>query len=46
MRRVMAQLPASRITDLDSVLDADAGARQCAAGVLSEFQAVGMRNPA
>ncbi|HLQ14106.1 MAG TPA: 1-deoxy-D-xylulose-5-phosphate reductoisomerase [Steroidobacteraceae bacterium] len=44
--RVMAQLPASRITELDSVLDADAGARQCAAAVLSEFHAVAMRTPA
>jgi len=32
--------------DLDSVLDADAGARQCAAAVVSEFQAVSMRTPA
>ncbi len=46
IERVMAQLPAGGLTDLDAVLDADAGARQCAAGVLSDFHAVGMRTPA
>ena len=44
--RVMAQMPANRMRDLDSVLEADAGARQCAAAALSEFRAVGMRTPA
>ncbi len=44
--RVMAQMPAGDMRDLDSVLDADAGARRCAAAQLSEFHAVGMRTPA
>jgi 1-deoxy-D-xylulose-5-phosphate reductoisomerase len=44
--RVMAQMPAGSMRDLDSVLDADAGARQCAATVLSEFHAVSLRTPA
>jgi 1-deoxy-D-xylulose-5-phosphate reductoisomerase len=44
--RVMAQMPAGSMRDLDSVLDADAGARQCAAAALSEFHAVSIRTPA
>jgi 1-deoxy-D-xylulose-5-phosphate reductoisomerase len=44
--RVMAQMPAGSMRDLDSVLEADAGARQCAAGVLTDLHAVGMRSPA